>query len=49
MDKRQLRQNIRNFLLTASLAELIIERNISLENGDTYRAECIEELIREES
>jgi len=46
--QKQLRANIRNFLLLASLEELKKELTISLERGDGFRAEVIKELICEE-
>lgn len=45
--QRQLRQNVRNFLLVATLEELRGELAISKERGDTFRAQCVEELIDE--
>lgn len=41
------RANIRNFLLTATMAELAREKEISLERGDQFRAACVQELIDE--
>jgi hypothetical protein len=41
------RANIRNFLLTATMAELVREKQISLEGGDLFRAACVQELIDE--
>jgi hypothetical protein len=46
-DAYQLRMNIRNFLLIATLAELEKEYAISLERGDGFRARCVRELITE--
>ena len=45
--QRQLRMNIRNFLLTASRDDLKKELEISLERKDEFRAECIRELMDE--
>lgn len=45
--ERTIRQNIRAFLLTATLAELRREKAISLEQGDSFRAVCIQELVEE--
>lgn len=39
--------NIRNFLLIATEAELIKEKEISVERRDFFRAECVQELIDE--
>jgi hypothetical protein len=47
--QRQTRANIRNFLLVATPAELRAELEISIGAGDAFRAECIRELIAEES
>jgi hypothetical protein len=44
---RQLRMNIRNFLLIATLAELEREECISRERNDPFRAQCVRELIAE--
>jgi hypothetical protein len=45
--ERQIRQNIRNFLLLAGPNELADELAYSLKRNDTFRAECIREIIRE--
>ncbi len=45
--QRQIRQNIRIFLLTATEQELIQEYRISVQNGDNFRADCIKELSEE--
>ncbi len=45
--KRRIRQAIRDFLLIATPEELQREKKISLERNDTFRAECIQELIDE--
>ncbi len=45
--QRQIRQVIRNFLLTATKQELERELAISRDRGDVFRAECVLELIRE--
>lgn len=44
---RQYRQNIRNFLLTATADELRREIEISEERGDTKRARYVRELLDE--
>lgn len=46
--QRNLRMNIRNFLLVATPEQLKRELEISRESGDTFRAECIQELIDED-
>ena len=46
--QRQLRMNIRNFLLVATVTELYAELAISQERGDHFRSECIRELLIEE-
>ena len=45
--ERQIRQNIRAFLLTATLDELYAELQLSLDMNDAFRADCICELIIE--
>lgn len=45
--ERQTRMNVRNFLLIATLAELVRELEISMERNDLFRARCIRELIEE--
>ncbi len=45
--QRQVRAMIRNFLLVATVPELERELAISRHRGDTFRAECVLELIRE--
>ena len=47
MLNRQLRQNVRNLLFPMTLAEMQIERVLSVERGDTERARYVEEFIRE--
>ena len=46
--ERTIRQSIRAFLLTATLAELKRELELSLELGHAFRAACVQELIEEE-
>lgn len=46
--QRQIRMNIRNFLLIATPAELQKELEISNNSGDTFRAQCVQELIDED-
>jgi|AntRauTorcE11897_2_1112592.scaffolds.fasta_scaffold01099_3 FixJ family two-component response regulator len=43
--QRQIRMNIRNFLLVATIAELETEIEISNRTGDTFRAACVQELL----
>ncbi len=45
--QRQVRQAVRNFLLTATPEELKREKEISLERNDQFRAQCVQELIDE--
>lgn len=45
--QRQLRSNIRAFLLVATADELRRELEISVERNDEFRAACIRELIAE--
>jgi len=45
---RQLRMNVRNFLMTATLDELKKELAISKQRGDAKRAQFIQEMIDEE-
>jgi hypothetical protein len=45
--QRDIRSMIRGFLLTATVAQMEREKAISLERGDTFRAEVISELIAE--
>jgi len=47
--QRQIRMNVRNFLLVATMAELQKELTISLNSKDTFRAACVRELIEEMS
>ena len=42
---RQIRLNIRNFLLVATEEELQTELRISKDHNDVWRAECVQELI----
>ena len=44
---RQLRQNVRNFLLPMTVAEVRRELELSIEAGDTARAGYVEEFLRE--
>ncbi len=44
---RQLRSNIRAFLLTATKEELEKELAISIERGEEFRAQCVRELLAE--
>lgn len=44
---QQLRQNIRNFLLTASLEQLEKELILSISRNDAQRAKYVQELIYE--
>ena len=44
---RDLRMNVRNFLLTATLEQLNVELEYSHEIKDTWRARFVEELIEE--
>ncbi len=46
--QRQLRQNIRNFLMVATFEQMFLEHCISVERGDEFRAQVIAELIRED-
>ncbi len=45
--ERQVRQDVRNFLINATLAELRLELEISNERGNAFRARCVQELIDE--
>jgi hypothetical protein len=45
--QRQIRMNVRNFLLVATIEELEVELKISKDTGDTFRAECVQELLDE--
>lgn len=45
--EKQIRQNIRNFLLIATKKELETEYANSIARNDSFRAECIQELIDE--
>lgn len=47
--QKAIRQNIRNFLMTANPAELKAELKISLDAGDKFRAEVIRELMGKSS
>jgi hypothetical protein len=47
--QRQIRMNVRNFLLVATMPELQKELTISLNSKDTFRAACVRELIEEMS
>jgi hypothetical protein len=46
--ERQQRMNIRNFLLVATEKELRVELQFALENRDTFKAACIQELAAEQ-
>ena len=41
--QRQIRQNVRNFLLIATIEELEVELTI----GDDFRKQCVQELLDE--
>ena len=41
------RQNVRNYLVPMTMAELQRELNMSVERGDTKRAGYVSEFIRE--
>lgn len=45
--QKQIRQNIRNFLLTATAEQLQAEYQISVDSGDNFRAMCVNEIILE--
>lgn len=45
--QRQIRMNVRNFLLVATIDELKIELAISEKTSDTFRAACVQELLDE--
>lgn len=45
--KRQLRMNVRNFLLLATEIELKKELELSMDREDLFRAECVQEIINE--
>lgn len=47
MDRSQVYQHCRNFLLTATREECEREFEISVEHGDQVRADSIRELIKE--
>ena len=47
VSKRRIREAVRAFLMVATMPELLAERALSIERGDTFRADCIDELIRE--
>jgi hypothetical protein len=44
-EQRKIRMNIRKSLLDATLFDLRKERDLAKQNGDQFRAECIQELI----
>ena len=44
---RQVRQNVRNFLLPMTVAEVRRERDLLLERGDTVGAGYADEFLRE--
>lgn len=43
----QIRSCVRAFLMVATREQLQKELELSLEKGDTFRAECVQELIDE--
>ena len=45
--QRNVRSAVRAFLMLATLAELVRELELSEERKDTFRAECIHELMAE--
>lgn len=45
--QRRIRSAVRAFLMLATPEELQKELEISRQRGDHFRAECVEELIRE--
>jgi hypothetical protein len=47
--QRNIRMNVRNFLLIATKEELELELKLSLQRNDQFRAECVQELIDEEN
>ncbi len=47
-EQRQLRSNIRGFLMVATIEQLEKELEISIERKDTFRATVIREMIEEE-
>lgn len=47
--QRQIRSAIRAFLLIATTEERERELQISIDNGDDFRAECIRELMTEDA
>lgn len=47
--ERNVRANVRNFLLTASLEEMKRELALSFERNDSMRARFVQELITEET
>jgi hypothetical protein len=46
--QKQVRSMIRGFLLTATIEQMEQEKVISLERGDRFRADVIQELIDSE-
>lgn len=46
-EQKQLRLNIRNFLIVATPEELAKELVLSQARGDAFRAQCVQELIDE--
>jgi hypothetical protein len=46
--ERQIRANIRNFLLVATPDELTEELCYSVKRNDTFRASCIQEMMTEQ-
>ena len=46
--QRQIRSMIRGFLLTATVQEMEQEKVISIESGDRFRVDVIQELIDSE-
>lgn len=45
---RSLRANIRNFLMTATKAELQADLDRAVERGDEFRAQVVRELLAEQ-
>jgi hypothetical protein len=43
--QKQIRMNVRNFLLVATDKELVKELRISREAGDEFRAQCVLEIM----
>lgn len=47
--QRQIRMNVRNFLMVATYEELAKEFALSVVRNDMFRAACISELIKEKA